>query len=109
MLSISGKIYVCLEVVDLRKGFDLLGAKVEELFPQKLLSFAYFVFFNKSRDRMKILYWDVDGLAIWYKRLEKGTFSRKINQECLDRKSFLMLLEGVTPLKIQKRFSLKTC
>ena len=44
MLSISGnaKIYVCLEVVDLRKGFDLLGAKVEELFPQKLLSFAYF-------------------------------------------------------------------
>lgn len=110
MLSISGdaKIYVCLETVDLRKGFDLLAAKTEELFPEKLLTFAYFVFFNKSRNRIKILYWDVDGLAIWYKRLEKGAFSKKIGQQYLDRKAFLMLLEGVTPQKIQKRFSLKS-
>lgn len=110
MLSISGdaKIYVCLKPVDLRKGFDLLGAQAEELFPKKLLSFAYFVFFNKSRNRIKVLYWDVDGLAIWYKRLEQGTYCKKIDQECLDRKTFLMLLEGITPQKTQKRFSLKT-
>jgi transposase len=109
MLSISGdaKIYVCLKAVDLRKGFDLLAAIAEELFPKKLLSYGYFVFFNKSKDRMKVLYWDVDGFAIWYKRLEKGSFSKKIDQECLDRKAFLMLLEGVTPQKIQRRFSLE--
>ena len=108
MLSISGdaKIYLCLKPIDLRKGFDLLAAIVEELYPQKLLTFAFFVFFNRSRDRIKVLYWDVDGFAVWYKRLEKGTFSKKIDQELLDRKAFLMLLEGVTPQKIQKRFSL---
>jgi transposase len=109
MLSISGdaKIYVCLKPADLRKGFDQLAALTEQFFPKKLLTFAYFVFFNKPRDRIKVLYWDVDGLAIWYKRLEKGTFSKKIEQECLDRKAFLMLLEGITSQKIQKRFSLK--
>jgi len=109
MLSISGdaKIYVCLKPADLRKGFDQLAALTEKLFPKKLLTFAYFVFFNRSRNRIKVLYWDVDGLAIWYKRLEKGTFSQKIEQECLDRKAFLMLLEGITPQKIQKRFSLQ--
>ncbi len=108
MLSLSGdaKIYICLRAVDLRKGFESLSTMVEELFPQMLLSYAYFVFFNKPRDRMKVLYWDVDGLAIWYKRLEKGVFSKKIQTPCLDRKAFLMLLEGVTPQKIQKRFSL---
>lgn len=110
MLSISGdaKIYVCLKPTDLRKGFDQLAALTEQLFPKKLLTFAFFIFFNRSRDRIKVLYWDVDGLAIWYKRLEKGTFSKKIEQEYLDRKAFLMLLEGVTPQKIQKRFCLKT-
>ena len=109
MLSLSGssKIYVCLQSIDLRKGFESLTAVTEEVFPGQLFSDAYFVFFNKSRDRMKVLYWDVDGFAIWYKRLEKGCFSRKIDASLLDRKQFLMLLEGITPQKIQRRFSLK--
>lgn len=109
MLSIGGsaKIYVCLKPTDLRKGFEGLAAMTEKLFPEQLLSYAYFVFFNKSRNKMKVLYWDVDGFAIWFKRLEQGCFSKKIEQESLDRKQFLMLLEGVTPQKIQKRFSLK--
>lgn len=108
MLSLSGsaKIYVCLQPIDLRKGFEGLAAITEKFFPGQLLSYAYFVFFNKSRDRMKVLYWDVDGFAIWYKRLEQGRFCKKVNTSLLDRKAFLMLLEGITPQKIQKRFSL---
>ena len=49
----------------------------ESLFPEELLTAAYFVFLNKTRNRLKVLYCDVDGLAIWHKRLEKETFSKK--------------------------------
>jgi transposase len=56
---------------------------------------------------MKILFWDGDGFVIWYKRLEKGTFSCKWGSEVtLDRRAFLMLLEGITPKRLQSRFSL---
>ena len=54
---------------------------------------------------MKVLYWDGDGLAIWLKRLEKGTFAkRNFTQPKLERREFLMLLEGVVPRRFQKRF-----
>jgi transposase len=56
---------------------------------------------------MKVLYWDTDGLAIWFKRLEKGSFSKKEkDQDQITRREFLMLLEGVTPKRLQPRFSL---
>jgi transposase len=107
MLSFSGdaRIFVCLESVDLRKGFGSLSTMTESLFPEKLLTGAYFVFINKTGRGIKILYWDVDGLAIWSKGLERGSFSKKFLQEQMDRRAFLMLLEGVIPQKISRRFS----
>jgi len=60
---------MCLEPVDLRKGFEGLAFTVESLFPEKLLTGAYFVFLNKIRTSMKVLYWDNDGFALWCKRL----------------------------------------
>lgn len=98
---------MCVDPIDLRKGFEGLSALTEALFPQKLLTDAYFVFLNKPRNRMKVLYWDGDGFAIWYKRLEKGTFSKKLAEKQMDRRQFFMLLEGITPQKIAPRFSLK--
>ena len=69
------------------------------------MSGAYFVFVNRVKDRMKVLYWDNDGFAIWWKRLEKGTFRLLgIDRSLIDRKEFFMLLEGITPQRIQKRF-----
>jgi transposase len=60
---------------DLRKGFDALCGLVATAFGQDPLSGHLFLFVNRRRDRLKILYWDRDGLAIWYKRLESpGTF-----------------------------------
>ena len=54
---------------------------------------------------MKVLYWDKDGLAIWYKRLEKGSFSSDpTKEEEMSRTEFLMLLEGITPKRLQKRW-----
>jgi transposase len=92
--------------INMRKSFEGLAKAVEEAFPEELFSGAYFIFLNRRRDLMKILYWDVDGLVIWYKRLEKGSFSIKNSQEKLSRKEFLMLIEGITPKHVQKRFSL---
>ena len=79
---------------------------VEEAFPKELFTGSFFVFLSRKKDHMKVLYWDGDGAAIWYKRLEKGSFRRKEGQEQIDRKEFLLLLEGVIPEKVQTRFSL---
>lgn len=105
MLALAGnaRFFLHRDPVDLRNGFEGLCFIVEGVFRQEVTGGGYFIFLNKRRDRMKVLYWDGDGLAIWYKRLEKGTFSRKsTDQELMERREFLMLLEGVTPHRIQK-------
>ena len=91
----------------MRKSFEGLSCTVEQLFPGELLSGAFFIFLNKFRNHIKILVWDGDGFVIWYKRLEKGTFSGKWNDVMkLDRRSFVMLLEGIVPKRLNRRFSL---
>jgi transposase len=107
MLAISGKVRIFLYQlpVDLRKGFEGLSTIIESVFQEEITNGAYFVFLNRPRDRMKVLYWDLDGLAIWYKRLAKGTFSKKnIEGGMIKRREFLMLLEGITPKSLQKRY-----
>ncbi len=106
MIGLGGdaKIFMCLEQVDFRKGVEGLGLITQSVFPEKLLTGAYFVFLNKTRNKIKVLYWDLDGFVIWYKRLERGTFSGDCVKEQMDRRDFLLLLEGVTPKKIRPRF-----
>jgi transposase len=106
-LPANVRIFLYHHPMSMRKSFEGLSAAVEQLFPGELLSGALFVFLNKRRDHLKILVWDGDGLVIYFKRLEKGTYLWKWgNSPTVDRKSFLMMLEGVTPQRIQKRFSL---
>ena len=73
-LSAAVRVFLCTRPTDMRKGFDGLSGLVQECFSQDLLTGHLFLFLNRRRDRIKILYFDRDGLAIWYKRLEVGCF-----------------------------------
>ena len=109
MLTISGnaRLFFCQSPTNMKKSFEGLSVIVEQLFPGELLSGAFFIFLNRGKDRMKVLLWDKDGFVIWYKRLEKGTFAWKWGGETtLDRRAFLMLLEGFSSARLQARFSL---
>lgn len=77
MLSFTGglKVWVALEACDMRKGYDGLAALVNQRFEMKPESGALYVFGNRTRTRMKILYWDGTGLWVMGKRLERGRFS----------------------------------
>jgi transposase len=76
MISLPSAVraFFCTRSVDMRKSFDGLSGLVEECFRQDLLDGHLFLFVNRRRDRIKALYFDHDGLAIWYKRLEVGSF-----------------------------------
>ena len=76
MISLPAAVraFLCTRSVDMRKSFDGLSGLVQECFGQDLLAGHLFLFVNRRRDRLKALYFDHDGLAIWYKRLEAGSF-----------------------------------
>ena len=115
MLSLSAqtRIYIALGATDMRTGFDGLCGLVIEQLKQDPLCGALYLFINKRRDRMKVLYWDGDGLAIWYRRLEQGTFRLPVVDQgtaCIEIRSdeFTMLLRGIDlgSVKRHKRFAL---
>jgi transposase len=105
------RIFLCTRVVDLRKSFDGLSGLVHDCFGQDPLNGHLFLFLNRRRDRIKILYFDRDGLAIWYKRLEAGTY--QMPQATQDRielqpAQLAMLLSGIDlrTARQRKRFQL---
>lgn len=103
------KIFLCREPVDMRKSYDMLSAMVTSRLGEDPLSGSLFVFLNRPRDRIKILYFEGGGYCIWMKRLEAGTFplpqgegrKQKIGSGALS-----MLLDGLKIVKM-KRFSLQ--
>lgn len=68
------KVYLHRDFVDFRKSINGLASIVESNMQLPVMSGALFVFCNKGRDKLKILYWDNTGFALWYKRLEKDRF-----------------------------------
>ena len=70
----SVRLYVATEPVDMRRSFDGLSVLVEHHLEQDPLSGHLFCFFNKRRDKVKLLWFDHGGYALFYKRLERGCF-----------------------------------
>jgi transposase len=78
-------VYLCSEFVDFRKSINGLAGIVEAELELSVLSGALFVFCNKGKDKLKLLYWDNTGFALWYKRLDKDKFKwpKKLNAQTM--------------------------
>lgn len=74
LLKAEGKIFLSTEHVDMRKSINGLAAIVQNDFDLDLYENAMFVFVNRTKDKIKILYWDSEGFCLYYKRLERGRF-----------------------------------
>ena len=110
--GLAARIYLAVAPTDMRKGFDTLAALVREFLGQDPLSGHLFLFVSRSRDRLKLLYWDKDGFALWYKRLDEWTFRLPRVPEAaasveLKASELAILLEGIDlrSLKRSQRFA----
>jgi transposase len=100
------RLFLCTQPTDMRRGFDGLAQAVQTLLKQDPFSGHLFVFRNRRGDRVKVLYWDRDGYALWYKRLEKGVFhlpARIPDGAELRAADLAMLLDGIDPTQVQRR------
>jgi transposase len=99
MLTQPRKLWLCTEPTDMRKSYDSLAALVRPHLGADPLSGNGFIFINRRRNQMKMLYFDIDGYCVWSKRLEKGRFSCAHNlnakSNMISRTQFAALLEGV--------------
>ena len=105
-LPVSTRVLVCREPVDMRRSFDGLEAAVRERLQENPLSGALFVFWNRRRDRLKILSFDGTGLWIWYKRLESGRFElpgQPGDSPEISSTDLLMVLEGIEFASARRR------
>ena len=114
MLSIPANVcvYLCTQATDMRKGFDGLHALVLQVFQRDPLDGHLFLFINRRRNRLKILWWDRDGMALFYKRLEAGTYQLPATSDDaegveIDATDLAILLNGidVQSAKRRKRYS----
>ena len=74
MLSPAVRVFVCAQATDMRRSFDRLAEMTRSVLTQDPFSGHLFVFFNRPRDRVKLLFWDRSGFCLYYKRLERGAF-----------------------------------
>jgi transposase len=85
---------------DLRKSIDGLAALVSQVFEHDLFSSSLFVFCNRDRDKLKILYWDHNGFWLYYRRLQRGRFRwpQRSDQptKAISRRQLQWLLDGLT-------------
>jgi len=113
MIPVTGgtRMYLFRGIADMRKGFDGLSGMVEEHFTESLFTGSLFIFLNRRRNRVKILYWCNDGLARWYKKLERGTYQMPTGKDGqsveLSSAELSMLLEGITPLRVSRRYRIE--
>lgn len=112
-LALPTRVFLSTEPADMRKSFDGLAALVESHLGGDPLSGDLFVFRSRRGDRVKLLYWLGDGYAIWYRRLEEGTFIFPVSNSSYPRvgphglsisaKDLALLLDGIDLASVQRR------
>jgi transposase len=107
------KIFLYAKDVDMRKSFDGLHALIQSEFRRDVRQGDLFLFLNRRLDRIKLMHWDTDGLVIWMKRLERGTFQRPrcppdAEHVVIDATDLAILLAGIelTSVKRRRRYTL---
>jgi transposase len=106
----SRRIYLYRGICDMRRSFDRLARMVDEQLERDPLSGDVYIFINRDASRLKALYWDRDGYALWYKRLEQGQFKIPGGESLeIDRTAWVHMIEGVEVkvLKRHKRYGRK--
>ena len=110
MLERTRRYYLYDQPTDMRKSFYTLGAIVTGQMNMKMLSGSGFVFINKRKTHLKMLMWEGDGLSIYYKKLEQGTFEHPRSAATFEisYEKLLLILQGIETKKVvkRKRFSL---
>jgi transposase len=98
------EVWVATTPIDMRKSFDALAELVRSFLGHDPLSGHLFVFHNRTRHLVKVLWWDREGLAIYYKRLERGEFQFPRSQETaveITSSQLLRLLSGLSLVERQ--------
>lgn len=108
-IELDVPVYIFTGPTDMRKGFDSLAELVRRVLRRSPTQGGLFAFFSRRRDRVKIIYWDDDGYALFYKRLEAGVFRVEENEgyELLTGVDLKRLLCGMDlkRIKLQKAVS----
>ena len=106
-LSSACHYYLYLGNTDMRKGFDSLSGLVSSHMQQDVLSGSVFVFLNKKHTQVKLLLWEGDGFALYYKRLEKGTFELPPGDDkeslSISSQQLQFILQGISLKSIRRR------
>jgi transposase len=108
-LSASCTYYFYQHAVDMRKGFDSLSGLVSQYMQLDVLSGSIFIFINKKRNQVKLLHWEGDGFALYYKRLEQGTYELPVlanNSGNITAQQLQLILQGIQlrSIKMKKRY-----
>jgi transposase len=111
-LSASGNYFLYCGHTDMRKGFDSLSGIVQSQMALNALNGSVFIFMNRRRTQVKLLHWEGDGFAVYYKRLEKGTYELPVISgssatAALDARQLQFILQGVSLRKVVYRPRLK--
>jgi transposase len=105
----SVRLFMATQPIDGRKGVDSLMVLVREVFRYDPLSGHLFIFFSKRCDRVRIVYWDRNGFAMWTKRLQRGRYrpsfssDRKLAASAIEAAELALIVEGIDLVGARRR------